>query len=289
MNGPGECLISIVVPVYNTEPYLRKCLDSLLAQTMKEIEIIAVDDCSTDGCAQILDKYAAMHANLKVIHQTNQGQGPARNSGVSAATGKYIGFVDSDDYVDKEMYRRLYTLVSGSNADMAVCKARAVDMNGVTGRRLDIWNKYGNAVIGREEFLNNDLLNNECSPVLWDKLIRSDIVKRHPSTALRRGQDFIALVDYMSEVKKIAFTDDVLYYYRHRPGSIMVAPECEETILTDFKTEILAVSKIVSYFGGKPICRLYIERIIAEWTERIKDYPALEYLKEQIAAFAAYK
>ncbi len=277
-----EPLISVIVPVYNSSLYLRKCLGSLLSQTIKGIEIIAVDDGSTDGSSLILDEYAESYPDLIVIHQANQGQGAARNTGVSVARGQYIGFVDSDDYVDSNMYKHLCSLISETDADVAVCKATSVDMDSVVGRSLDLWNKYGDAVLDRQDFLKRDFLNNECSPVLWDKLIKGDIVRHHPSTDLRRGQDFVAWIDYMSEVEKVAFTSETLYYYRHHPYSVMATPESEAVILTDFKTEKVAVSKIMSYFAETVLAETYIDRIITEWESRIRNYPQLEDVAEFI-------
>lgn len=277
-----EPLISVIVPVYNSGLYLRKCLDSLLSQTFKEIEIIAVDDGSTDASSLILDEYAEFYPDLIVIHQSNQGQGAARNTGVSVARGQYIGFVDSDDYVDGNMYKHLYSLIYETGADVAVCRATSVDMEGVLGRTLDLWNKYGDAVLDRQDFIKRDFLNNECSPVLWDKLISGDLVRRHPSTDLRRGQDFVAWIDCLSEVEKVAFTSETLYYYRHHPNSVMATPESEAVILTDFKTEKVAVSKIMSYFGETVLAERYINRIITEWESRIRNYPQLEHVAEFI-------
>lgn len=276
MSVNQDYLISVIVPVYNSKLYLKKCLDSLINQSIKELEIIVIDDGSTDGSSCILDKYAEQYPNFIVIHQPNLGQGPARNSGISLASGKYIGFVDSDDYVDSRMYEKLYSVISNTDADIAVCKANSIDMNGVIGKPLNLWNKFGDAVLDRQDFIKCDFLNNECSPVLWDKLIRSDIVKHHPSTDLRRGQDFVALIDYLSDVKRIAFTTERLYYYRHHPKSVMAAPESKQTILTDLKTEMVAISKIRSYFGDENICKLYMNRIITEWGCRLKKYPNIE-------------
>lgn len=95
-------LVSVVVPVYNAEPYLRECLDSLFGQTLKEIEIIAVDDGSTDGSGKILDEFAARDRRLKVIHQENAGVSAARNRGIKAARGRYLTFVDADDRIDRQ-------------------------------------------------------------------------------------------------------------------------------------------------------------------------------------------
>ena len=103
--------ISIIIPVYRVEKYLRACVDSVLAQTYKNLEIILVDDGSPDNCGQICEEYAAKDGRVRVIHQTNQGVAAARNSGLEIATGEYIGFVDSDDYIDSDMYEYLYGLI----------------------------------------------------------------------------------------------------------------------------------------------------------------------------------
>ena len=96
--------ISIIVPIYNTEMYLHRCIKSLLDQSFKDIEIILVDDGSPDRCPEICDYYAAQDSRIRVIHKSNAGSGMARNSGLEIATGKYIGFVDSDDYIHCDMY-----------------------------------------------------------------------------------------------------------------------------------------------------------------------------------------
>lgn len=111
--------VSVVVPVYQVEKYLAVCVDSLLAQTLPEIEIILVDDGSFDSGGQIADRYAEKYPSVRVIHQKNMGLGPARNSGMKLACGEYVGFVDSDDWVDPQMYRRLYDAAEG-RADIVV-------------------------------------------------------------------------------------------------------------------------------------------------------------------------
>ena len=105
--------ISIIIPVYKAEQYLRQCLDSIINQTLKNIEIIPVNDGSPDGCQQILDEYAQSDKRIKPLHQQNQGHGAAVYTGIKAATGDYIGFVDADDFIDKEMYQTLYQKVDG--------------------------------------------------------------------------------------------------------------------------------------------------------------------------------
>lgn len=112
--------VSVIVPVYNTEKYLQRCLDSIVKQTLQEIEIILVDDGSKAACALLCDRWAQTDDRIRVIHKENGGLGFARNSGMEAATGEYIGFVDSDDYIDPAMYETLYTAATKNNADLAV-------------------------------------------------------------------------------------------------------------------------------------------------------------------------
>lgn len=112
--------VSIIIPVYNAENYLPQCLDSILSQTLKNIEIICVDDGSTDNSYRILQKYALKDSRVKIIHQDNKGSSAARNTGLKVASGKYIGYVDSDDWIDSKMYQRLYSIAEKHQVDM-VC------------------------------------------------------------------------------------------------------------------------------------------------------------------------
>lgn len=113
--------ISVIVPVYRVEKYLGRCVNSLLGQTLSDIEIILVDDGSPDGCPALCDEFAKKDGRIKVLHKENEGLGLARNSGMSFAVGEYIAFVDSDDYVKSEMYRTLYEAAQRENADIAMC------------------------------------------------------------------------------------------------------------------------------------------------------------------------
>ena len=110
--------VSIIVPVYGVELYLDRCLQSLLRQTLKDIEIILVDDGSPDRCPQMCDVYALKDCRIKVIHKNNSGLGEARNSGLEIATGEYIAFVDSDDYVENNMYECLYDIATNEKCDI---------------------------------------------------------------------------------------------------------------------------------------------------------------------------
>ncbi len=112
--------VSIIVPVYNTEKYLKRCLDSLLRQTLEDIEIIIVDDGSKEPCSRLCDQLSETDSRIKVIHKLNGGLGFARNTGIEAATGEYVGFVDSDDYIEPVMYEKLYKAADAYNADLVL-------------------------------------------------------------------------------------------------------------------------------------------------------------------------
>ena len=123
-------LLSIIVPVYKVENYLQKCIDSILAQTFTDFELILVEDGSPDGCPALCDAAAAKDARIRVLHQKNGGLSAARNAGLDVARGEWIGFVDSDDYIAPEMYETLYKAVQSTGADLALCDYAAVDEAG---------------------------------------------------------------------------------------------------------------------------------------------------------------
>lgn len=127
INNP---LVSIIVPIYNVEKYLRKCVYSIINQTLTNIEIILVNDGSTDNCGKIIDEYAKNDKRIVVIHKENEGQSSARNKGLDIARGKYVGFVDSDDSIHKDMYENLYKSIEYSNADISVCGREAYSEDG---------------------------------------------------------------------------------------------------------------------------------------------------------------
>ena len=122
--------ISIIVPVYKVEPYIHKCIDSILNQTFKEFELILVDDGSPDNCGNICDEYAKKDNRVRVIHKENGGISSARNIGLDVSNGEYIGFVDSDDYIKLDMYERLYNSCKVNNADISIIGTIEVDENG---------------------------------------------------------------------------------------------------------------------------------------------------------------
>ena len=122
--------ISIIVPIYNVEKYLRKCIDSILNQSYDNLQIILVDDGSPDNCPKICDEYLNKDNRIQVIHKSNGGLSSARNAGIKVANGKYIAFIDSDDYIELNMIEKLVNAIEKSNADLCICGIRWVNKDG---------------------------------------------------------------------------------------------------------------------------------------------------------------
>ena len=262
--------ISVIIPVYNSRKFIRRCLDSILNQTFSDFEVICIDDGSNDGSYSILWEYSLRHKNFIVVRQLNMGQGPARNKGVTLARGKYVKFVDADDYLHPNTLQILYETAERTRADIIVSKAFCVNETNDMVSPLKMWNSLGWGNYSKERILDIDFFNNACSPVLWDKLIREDIAKTCLSPSLKRGQDFVTLIKYISLCDNIYFINDRLYYYRHHSSSVMATPESREIIISDFTTEQVAIKVMRDLFQHTKAYSFYCQRIQREWADRIK-------------------
>lgn len=212
--------ISIIVPVYEVEPYLQKCIDSILAQTFRDFELILVDDGSPDSCPAICDAAAAKDSRVRVIHQKNGGLSAARNAGLDAAKGKWIGFVDSDDYIAPEMYETLLRRIQKDGAQMAVCSYTYVDEAG-----RDLGRK---SPITKEEVLDRvqamDRLGGDRSwyyITAWNKLYQQKLFKTVRFPVGKLHEDQYAAHRLYWQCEKISVVAKPLYYYVQRGGSIM--------------------------------------------------------------------
>ena len=202
--------LSIVAAVYNLEDYLPRCLDSLVNQTLEEIEIICVDDGSTDSAPQIIDDYAKKYPDkVKAFHKPNGGEFTTRNYGLERATGEYVTFVDTDDYVESNWAEKLYKAAKENNADMAVCGFERIDLD--TGKVVSKnMTNFGYTV---KEINNKDDFMVFINPAPWNKIYRLEMVKEQRFLNFRGFNDMIFLASSYTKVKKIAFVPDVLYHY----------------------------------------------------------------------------
>lgn len=212
--------VSIIVPVYQVEKYIRQCIDSILAQTFTDFELILVDDGSKDRSGQICDEYAGMDKRVKVIHQKNSGAAAARNSGMDQAVGDYFLFVDSDDYVVPTMVECLYEKVVKEKADIAVCNYLYFFEN---DREKDFSTSIKSEVLpGTEIFYNRkNERNYGIWTVVWNKLYRKETVGKVRFRFGRYFEDeFWANDIYQMDIKVVTIPE-CLYYYRQHDESTM--------------------------------------------------------------------
>ncbi|WP_026518085.1 glycosyltransferase family 2 protein [Butyrivibrio sp. MC2021] len=219
-------MVSVVIPVYNTEKYLRRCMDALLSQTIdkKNLELVVVNDGSTDSSPEILAEYQEKFPDIvKVYNKTNGGQATARNLGIQKATGEYIGFADSDDYVDPTLFKKLYDKAKQENADLCECHYHSMlEQNGTGADGLPLYKEIGTrGTICAHEDVKELFLNPQVSP--WNKLYRREILINNNIT-FPEGmiyEDTAFYIKTLPFIKKHAYVDEKLVYYCVRANSTM--------------------------------------------------------------------
>lgn len=215
ISGP---LISLIVPVYNVKDYLKTCLQSILEQTYKNLEIILVDDGSDDGSSGICDEYARMDQRIKTIHLPHSGVSAARNAGLAAATGELLGFVDSDDWIDHDMYQYLYALMQEHDADVSACTYLLEQ----EGRPSKIINNTGKLyVFSRKEIIRALVKNDLVKNYLWAKLFKRKLFDRLSFPVGRVYEDVAVLYKVFYSSQKVVLSCVSKYHYMiHKNESI---------------------------------------------------------------------
>lgn len=204
-------LISVIVPVYNVEKYLSRCLDSILNQSYPNIEIVVVDDCSTDNSRIVIDKYRK-YKQIKIIYnKTNKGLSYTRNVGIKESSGKYISFIDSDDYVSDDFYEKMMKSLLEDKSDIAICDIKLVYENNnseiINKAYTDTPNKFG--------FINNGLAASSCNKIFLKELFNDYLFE-----VGKYNEDIAVVIPLIIKAKKISYVEDVYYYYFQRNGSI---------------------------------------------------------------------
>lgn len=212
--------ISIIIPIYNVEQFLRQCIDSVLAQTYENLEIILVNDGSTDQSSEICGFYGSRDSRIKIINKANGGLADARNAGFSEVTGNYIGFVDSDDLIDCRMYELLMETLNKSDADIAECGFRRFAAENEIPEQ-------GEETIVPEAFdvqtALKMLMHEDLKQVVWNKLYRKEVIGGIQFEKGRIHEDEFWTYRIIARAEKIAKISNPLYYYRKQEGSIMGA------------------------------------------------------------------
>ncbi len=260
--------VSIIVPIYNVEKYLDRCIQSLVNQTLNDIEIILVDDGSPDNCPSMCDEYAQKDNRIKVIHKQNAGLGYARNSGLEIATGKYVAFVDSDDYVDTSMYEALYKRAETINVDVVYCGFNT-EVSKNKWRESKEVNKdqlwEGNNV---KEFMYNMIASGKgvrqerlYQMSVWHAIYRRDIIVNHnilfPSERDVVSEDIPFQVDFLKNSNRILYLKEHYYYYCLN-GTSLTATFKKEKFYGYNKLRECLLSKINEMEYRQRVNRLYI-------------------------------
>lgn len=212
--------VSIIIPVYNTSIYLEKCLNSLINQSLKEIEIICINDGSTDNSLEILQKYAQSDKRIVIIKQKNKGQSAARNAGINAAQGEYIGFIDSDDWTDETMFEKLYNNAKSFDSDITMCSINVYDEK--TGK-FDVNDPYMTLDLFPKSFKSKAFNYKDCLDFLfricvtpWNKIYNNSWIQKN-DLKFEEGinfEDTIFSVETLIKSEKISLVDEPLVMYR---------------------------------------------------------------------------
>ncbi len=214
-------MVSVIIPIYNVEKYLDRCLESIVNQTQKDLEIILVNDGSTDDCAKMCNEWAKKDDRIKVIHKENGGLSDARNAGINFASGEYIMFLDSDDYYHENMCKIMHETIIKRGVDLVCCDFIDVNEEGDLIKRPKIYYEdidYKRVYDGRE-FIKF-LLENKAPPFAWNKIYKRNIFfeKRFKKGYL--AEDYEFLLRAIRETREVYFISDKLYYYTYRDSSI---------------------------------------------------------------------
>ena len=253
--------VSIIIPVYNVEKYIQRCINSLTSQTLEEIEIILVDDSSTDSSLLLCQKAAEEDSRIKVITKANEGAGKARNAALGLATGKYIGFVDSDDYVNENMFKTLYEKAEEYNSDLV--------MSGVLFVNGNMFSQEGDCVIktyfdadthfeSEEELkslkmgiigaLPGDVDDSKYGMSIWKNLFRSEIIKQNglsfQSEREMLSEDALFMVDFISCINKATGIKEAFYNYCRNEDSISKSYKKDR-----FEKSLVFVSEVKKRFS----------------------------------------
>lgn len=264
-----ENLISVIVPVYNIEKYLPRCLQSISEQTYTNLEIIVIDDGSTDSSGKIADEFAKKDDRFVVIHKENGGVGSARNVGIANVHGEFIGFVDGDDYINSEMYRVLYENIKKSEYDISGCYYRGasddiirdtkefVDYDNQQTIELNNYELFNHYYNGKEIEKKNNIYTTSFL-ALWNKLYKKEVFNGivFPENVYT-GEDLYVYFDILKNTSKSIFTDLRLYYYYRRKNSLTNQKKTYEMNLIRIENRGNAIKRYLNVLSSLGYNELY--------------------------------
>ncbi len=211
-------LISVVIPAYKVEAFLDRCLQTVVNQTYSNLEIILVEDGSPDRCPEICDAWANKDPRVRVIHKTNGGLSDARNAGMSIASGEFVAFVDSDDYLACDMFEKLLEAIEADKSDIAAC---AVEMVWEDGRPGQLFTVQKRCVLDREQAQAALLSETLLKQPVWYKLYKREVIQGIPFEKGKYHEDVFWSYQVIGRANRVSLIENVGYYYTQRSDSIM--------------------------------------------------------------------
>jgi len=260
--------VSIIVPCYNVEKYLPRCISALLGQTYRNIEILCFDDGSTDGTRTILERFEKDDPRIRAFTGPNRGVGKARQSGLSRATGEFVMFCDADDWYDRSCVARMVRAMRWHKVDMAVCGSNVVDPRGLSLQRRKESKDYyeGNKFRGRHRIGEQVIF--DINKILWNKIFRADIIRRNGLRfgSFVCGEDVAFVTEYMMVSGSVYFINRKLYNYTRRNNSIMgELYNAKRTNIGDHLKPVLHMRNFIKRRGlseyGHFIKKIYVEEV----------------------------
>ena len=269
--------VSISVPIYNAEKYLPQCIDSLVNQTLENIEIILVDDGSTDSSGLMCDRYAERDSRIKVVHKKNGGLASARQVGLEEASGDFFCVCDADDWVELTMYEELYKKAVEASADIVMCDYFAEYGNGITRASC-----YGREISKNNKKLIDDALNSLFPCSVWSKMYKREIFEKYNliwEPGINMGEDFLMTLKILQNPVQIVYLPMNLYHYRRMPGEDSYT---NHVTLSSYNQMLRIQEWIEDNFNrslyGKGICHYLID--IAFAGLRVVDGMTTEYYRK---------
>lgn len=252
----NDTLVSVIVPIYNVEKYIHRCIDSLLNQTLKEIEIILVNDGSPDNCGEIIDSYAKQYTNIVALHKENGGLSDARNAGLKIAKGKYVGFVDPDDYVEHDMFEKMYLSAKTNESDLVFCGYNEIFSSTLTKKRtFDFISEFKVAT----DILTACVQGN-IGAYAWNKIYKNSIIKDN-SIQFPKGvivvEDQVFFCEYIKHTRSFSAVTDCLYNYIRNNESICAKYHNRQ--FEFYKIGYTAFENAIKYFGDEIEQYVYVQ------------------------------
>ena len=262
-------LISVIVPVFEAKKSIKRCVDSLLRQTYENLEIILVDDGSTDGSSEICNEYRKKYSNVCVIHKENGGPGSARNIGIENAAGEYIGFIDSDDYAYTDMYENLWRAIQTTGTKLAICGFDCVNSDESVVKEYAVYNPIPQGIFLAKELLPRIVQKNGWAYVVpWNKLYHRDLIDSSFFPVDKKYEDEYGIAQLIYRAERIVCisTSEYHYYYMRKGG------QTEGAVRVDQLDELEALYKRCMFYHEKGLDELIYDNRTIMFRELEKNY-----------------